>query len=72
MPKAERPEEKLAELERRIAEAEIEIALQAALMDRLAGDGQDTTKVHAHLDLMKRALLGPQAQRRHLLRKLQR
>ena len=68
MPKAERPEEKLAELERRIAEAEIEIALQAALMDRLAGDGQDTTEVHAHLNLMKRALLGPHAHRRYLLR----
>jgi hypothetical protein len=48
MPKDERPEqEKLAELECWIGEAETEIARQTARMDRLAGEGQDTTEAHA-------------------------
>jgi hypothetical protein len=72
MPEAERPEEKLAELERRIADAELEIAQQAALMDRLGGEGRDTADAHARLNRMKSTLPGLHAHRRHLLRKLQR
>jgi hypothetical protein len=71
MPKDERPEEeKLAELERLIVDAQTEIAQQTALMDRLAGEGQDTTEAHALLNKMKGALPGLHAHRRYLLRRL--
>jgi hypothetical protein len=73
MPKDERPEqEKLADLEGRIGEAETEIARQTALMDRLAGEGQDTTEAHALLNEMTGNMASLQAHRRHLLRRLQR
>jgi hypothetical protein len=73
MPKHERPEqEKLAEVERRIVETEIEITRQTALIDRLAGEGQETTEAYARLNLMKWDLRGLHAHRRYLLRRLQR
>ena len=73
MPKDERPEqEKLAEVERRIVETEIEITGQTVLIDRLAGEGTDTTEAYARLNLMKCDLRGLHAHRRYLLRRLQR
>ena len=73
MPKHERPDqEKLAGVERRIVESVIEITRQTALIDRLAGEGQETTEAYARLNLMKWDLRGLHAHRRYLLRRLQR
>jgi hypothetical protein len=59
----------LVELDRRIADAEMEIARQTVLMERLAGDGQDTTQAHARLNEMKGGMAGMYAHRKLLLQR---
>jgi hypothetical protein len=63
MPKSGQPQQELAELDRRIAEAEMRITRMAALMDRRSRDGRDTTAVHALLNEMKGGLAGMYAHR---------
>jgi hypothetical protein len=71
MPKDERPEEeKLAELERSIVEAETKIARQALLMEQLGRDGHSTTEAHALLNEITGDMASMHAHRRHLLRRM--
>jgi hypothetical protein len=73
MPKDERPEEeKLAELECSIVEAETNVARQALLVEQLGRDGHSTTKAHTLLNEMTGDMTSMHAHRRHLLRRLQR
>jgi hypothetical protein len=70
MPQSDKRKQDLAELDRRLAKAEMGITRQTMLMDRLARHGRETADAHAILNEMKGALAGMYTHRRMLARRL--
>jgi hypothetical protein len=70
MHEPDRVKRELTEVDRQIGDAEMEIARQTSLMDRLARDGLDTAEAHALLNQMKATVAALYAHRRILVRRL--